>query len=181
MSDTERLSIDRILDLWLASCGEVKTSPASSTYLVVPFADRRGHLLNLIQALVQYGYSEQEIRTGNTSMKVVKMCWSDLIKNMSTKKVRESREIARKQWSGALDEFFVTDFPKYVKPEKIAPLVPKTESGPLKKEITKEELLTEILNPKDRLVSSQKIDRSNDTNWELLEELGIESDEALNE
>jgi hypothetical protein len=164
LSDSERLSIDRILELWLASCGEEKTSDSGSTFLVVPIADRRGHLLNLIQAMVTYGYTQDEIKTGSVSMKVVKTCWSDLIKKMSVKKVRESREITRQQWEKAIDEYFVSEFPKYVKPEKAVPPVapvPKKEK-PLE------------LDPKDRLQMDTSDVADAPIDFDFLDEIGVD-------
>ena len=114
----EKLTPDRIIALWKADCGEVKTSSQGTTYLVIPLADRRGRLLDLIAAFVGNGYEEQEIRTGAISMKVVKTCWSDLITKMTNKEIHRNREISRHQWEEALDEFFVKELPKYVKPEK---------------------------------------------------------------
>ena len=166
MSDSERLSIDRILELWLASCGEEKTSDSGSTFLVVPIADRRGHLLNLIQAMVTYGYTQDEIKTGSVSMKVVKTCWSDLIKKMSVKKVRESREITRQQWEKAIDEYFVSDFPKYTKPEKAA------SPAPLEPKPKKEKLLE--LNPKDRIRMDTSDIADAPIDFDFLDEIGVD-------
>jgi hypothetical protein len=80
--------------------------------------------------MVTYGYTQEEIKTGSVSMKVVKTCWSDLIKKMSVKKVRESREITRQQWEKAIDEYFVSEFPKWTKPEKEKPIKPIAKYEP---------------------------------------------------
>jgi len=161
-------SIDKILDHWLADCGEEKRSDSGSTFLVIPIADRRGRLLDLIQAMVSYGYTEEDIRSATVSTKVVKTCWSDLIIKMTAQELRKSRDITRKQWEGALNEVFTMEMPKYVKPEKPAAPVVKTHH---EKELA--ERLSDI-DPKDRI----KVDTSdmveNPLDLELLKELGID-------
>ena len=164
MSDNEKLSVDRILDLWKADCGEEKTSEAGTTYLVVPIADRRGRLLDLIQAMTNYGHTQEEIRSSTVMLKVVKICWPDLIKRMSAKDIRKNRDITRAQWKEALDEFFVTNFPKYVKPEKAAP-IQKTEAK-------KEKVLE--LDPKDRIKMDVSDIEDAPIDLDLLQELGLD-------
>lgn len=177
------LTVERILELWLADCGEQKCSPRGTTYLVIPLPDRRGRLLDLIQTLVSFGYKQEDIRTATVSNQVVKMCWSDLIVNMTAQNLRKCRDISRKQWEGAIDEFFSKDveLPKYEGKSREPAPIPETKAKATPKEKTLEELKEEIFNPKNRIVSTKKFDRSADTDWELLAELGIEPDKVDNE
>ena len=162
----ERPSIDKVLDLWKADCGEVKTSSQGTTYLVIPLPDRRGRLLDLIQALVSYGHLEEDIRSGSVSSKVVKMCWSDLIVKMTAKDLKRNRDITRHQWEEALNEFFKIELPKYVK--KVDPLVKTWE---YRKD--KPDRLLEV-DPSDRI----RLDTSDvpdaPLDLDFLEELGID-------
>lgn len=178
MSD-ERLPIDRVIALWKADCGIERESDNGTTYLVVPIPDRRGRFLDLVQAMVHFGHSEEDIRSATVSTKVVMACWSDLIVKISDNKLKKYRGISRNQWEEAVDEFFVKglNLPKYIKPidNNVYHITPP------KKEKTKEEMMDDIFNPKDRIVSDKKIDRTNDINWELLAELGIEPDGSGNE
>jgi hypothetical protein len=75
--------------------------------------------------------------------------------------------------------------PKFKEEEKPVLLVkPSKEPSktvqplPTHREKTKEELIKEIMEPKNRAKPAEKIDRGDDTNWEFLDKLGIEdSDE----
>lgn len=146
MSEETRQSIFDTIDNWLADCGEVRQSERGTTYLVIPIPDRRGHMLNLIQDMVNRGFSKEDIENARVSDKVVKTCWSDLITKMSAKELKKSRDISRTQWEAAITEFFVVPVAKYSKPKKMSPMV--------KKEM-KEEVIPD-LEPKDRI----KIDTS---------------------
>lgn len=177
--DLTSSDIDDILNDWKYACGEEKTSEAGTTFIVIPIADRRGNFLNLIQTLVDRGLSKEDVKSAPLSTKVAKICWSDLIKKMTQAEVKRSRDISKNQWEEAIIEFFAKPISIHVKERPIK--IPKEVTKDPKKELTKEELLEEIFNPKDRLVSPKKIDRSNDTNWELYKELGIEPDGSENE
>ena len=117
---TIKLPIEDIVDYWKADCGQVHTTERGSTFLVVPLNDRRGLLLNLIQTLVDHGYSKEEIETGAVSAKVVLSCWPEMIKRISAKQLKENRAITRKQWDESLKEFFKINISKYKKPLKTA-------------------------------------------------------------
>jgi len=139
--ELERMSMEDIIASWKANCGQVKTSPNGSTYLVIPIPDQRSHFLDLIQALSHYGYSKEEIASGNTTMRVAKVCWSDLITRMSAKEIKRARDIASHTWKEAIAEFFAIELPKYSGPKKDASLFTKKEY--------REPILD--LNPKDRI------------------------------
>ena len=158
MEEKERLPIDTVLDKWLAKYGEEKRSERGTVFYVIPIPDRITHLLNLIQALSKYGYSEEEIRSGTITAKVVKKCWSDLITKIPAKRLRENRDITRRQWDEAINRFFVDnfDFPEYKKPEKIEP----------KKSLE--------IEPKDRIKMDTSDVKDAPLDLDFLKELGIE-------
>jgi hypothetical protein len=172
--EDEKRSIEDIISDWKYACGQEKTSDHGTTYVVVPIADRRGNFLDLIQTLVDEGVAQEEIASGSISTNVVLTCWSNLVTKMTAKELKRARNITRSQWQEAIKEFFARPISEYAGPERAIAPTPK-EQKPAKKELTKEELMEEIFDPKDRIVSTV-IDRSNDMNWELLAELGIEPD-----
>jgi hypothetical protein len=178
LSDNEKPvpPILEVVELWKFDCGIEVRGKGGSTFKGIPIPDRRGRLLDLIQAMVSFGYVREEIEAPAVSTKVVMTCWSDLIVNMTKTNLRKSRDITRLQWEEAIKEFFSVELPKFQKRET----APEYKKEP-KLEKTKEDLIMEIMEPKDRLVSPQKIDRGDNTNWELLEELGIEPDSLENE
>lgn len=178
--ENERPTLDKIIAVWKADCGETKQSDRGTTYIVVPIADRYGNFLNLIQTILDHGYTKDELSSVSLRTKVVMACWPEIIKKMSHKDLKLSRVISANQWDEAINKFSDLKISKYVEPLKPEPKVYLT--SPSKDNVSsKENLLNEIINPKNRLVSSQKIDRSADTNWELLEELGINLDGSSNE
>jgi hypothetical protein len=168
------MSIDDILTNWKMGCGIEKTSDGGSTYLVIPIADRRGHFLDLIQAMVSYGYSKDEIKSPIISTKVVKTCWSDLIKKMSDKGVRKARDISRNQWEDAQKEFFAIPLPKYVR--HIKPEVPLSiyKAEEHKKEVGSKKILE--IEPSDRI----KMDTSDipdaPLDLDFLKEIGVKDE-----
>lgn len=183
---SERLSIDEIIADWEAECSVDLISKSGFPYRGIPSgSSRRGHFLNLVQTLLDQGYSKEEIKTGSLCAKVVNTCWPDKERSISAKELRTSKAGTRKLWEQCVRKVIHIEISKYevedVEPREPAvsfrpPTLDKRES----KE-SKEDILEEIFNPKDRIISIKKIDRSNDTNWELLEELGLEPDEAKNE
>lgn len=178
MSDNEKPSIDEIIGAWKADCGLTKRSDMGTTYVVVPIPDRYLHFLDLIQTLLDHGYEKEYIRSKVFRGKIVLICWPDIITKITDAGLRKTRAITASQWDEAVNKFSDIAISKFVELEKELPVNKVEVKKEFKQQKTKEELLEEVLNPKDRLISTQKIDRSNDTNWELLEELGIESDEA---
>ncbi len=168
MSEFRRY-IDDIITNWKYGCGQEKVSDRGTSYIVVPIANRRGNFLNLIQTLVDKGFTKEEIRSSEISTKVVKECWSDLIVNMSAKDLRKNRDITRRQWEEAIKEFFAEPISEYRGPVK--PTVPE-----FKKEAKKEKVLE--LDPTDRI----KMDTSDvvdaDLDLDFLEEIGLDESDV---
>lgn len=173
--EDEKRSIEDIISDWKFACGQEKTSDRGTTYVVVPIADRRGNFLKLIQTMVDEGLTREEVKSGAISTNVVLTCWSDLIVKMTAKELKRARDITRSQWQEAIKEFFARPISEYAGPERAVVPDIKVPEKLAKKELTKEELMGEIFDPKDRIVPTI-IDRTNDTNWDLLAELGIEPD-----
>lgn len=166
---TERPNIDAIIAVWKANCGETRQSERGTTYVVIPIPDRYGQFLNLIQTMLDNGYSKEEVRSISIRNKVVMACWPDLIKKISPKDLKKSRLITAKQWEEALDKFSDIIISKYVEPQKpIVKYETKSYEKPTEKVVEKE---LEI-DPKDRI----KMDTSDIPDPELdldfLNELG---------
>ena len=117
-----------------------------------------------------YGYQEEDIRSSTVSTKVIKICWSDLITKMSAKELRKSRDIARNQWEGALNEVFTMEMPKYVKPEKPTPVIVNQNNYKVE---NKPEKPLEI-DPKDRIIMDTSDMVEGELDLEFLQELGLD-------
>jgi hypothetical protein len=165
LSDNEKPSIDKIIAVWKANCGETKHSEKGTTYVVVPIPDRYTHLLNLIQTLLDHGYDKECIESGSLRGKVVLACWSDLIIKISAKDLRRNRAITASQWDEAVNKFSDITISKFVEPEKEVP-VQKVE---IKKESLTEEKMEELANLAQKLKNDPN--RSSPNLSEEVEEL----------
>lgn len=175
---SDRPSIDKIIDIWKADCGESKVSSHGVVYVVIPLATQYNHFLDLIKTLLDNGFSKSEVESVGLRTKIATKCWPDIIQKMSVKEIKRARTITAMRWDEAVNKFSDFKISRFVEEKKPEPPIPETFNKRVEKE---EPSLEEIINPKNRLVSPQKIDRSDDTNWELLAELGIEFDEVSNE
>lgn len=167
----QRPSIDKIIDIWKADCGESKVSSHGVVYVVIPLATQYNHFLDLIKTLLDNGFTIAEIESVGLRTKIATKCWPDIIQKMSVKEIKRARTITAMRWDEAVNKFSDFKISRFVEEKKPESIIPAPHH---RKTEVKEPSLEEMVNPKNRLVSTQKIDRSNDTNWELLEELGIE-------
>jgi hypothetical protein len=166
---TEKRSIDDLITDWKYSVGQEKTSSQGTTYVVIPIADRRGCLLDLIQTLVDAGVTEDDLKSGVTSSKVVKTCWSDLITKMTAKELAKARAITRGQWEEAIREFLAKPISKYAGEKPLAPAAPEPKKAPKTLEVV----------PTDRLVMDTSDMAEAPLDLDFLEELGLEESDIV--
>lgn len=182
-------TIEDIIIEWKAEFG-VLARNANGPYRYIDYRQKKDNLMTLVATLIAEGYDEDVIKSTSTVNAIVNGCEApDGASSREKSKIKKGKQITATQLKTNV-------FPEFFR-GKFVDKVPDTDAGLAKditvfeqpKEIeikkpvepTKEELLDKILNPKDRLVSAKKIDRRNNVNWELLEALGLDLDEADNE
>lgn len=163
-------TIADIIEDWKVEYGTLKTG-RNSQYVAIAFKQRKSLLLGLVQTMIDAGCAEEDISSVQTRNKVIEACTAPDQAPIPAKNIRLWKKMVAEDWAYAYKKHFHGAVAKYV--------VEEVEEVPFTKTETKSvENIEDILNPKDRLVSTQKIDRSADTNWELLAELGIDPDEV---
>ena len=167
MSDNEKPSIDKIIAVWKANCGETKHSERGTAYVVVPIPDRYIHFLNLIQTLLDHGYDKEYIESGSLRGKVVLACWPDIITKISAKDLRRNRAITASQWDEAVNKFSDIAISKFVEPDKEVPV----QKAEIKKEY-KEKVLE--IEPKDRIKMDTSDIADSPLDPDFLRELGLD-------
>jgi len=177
---SERLSIDEIIGDWAAKCSVELTNKNGHPYWGIPSgSSRRECFLDLIQTLLDQGWKKEEIKTDGVRAKVVNTCWPDKERSISAKELRTSKAATANIWEQTVRTVTGIEISKYE--GKVSNYVAPTPPVSVTLKESKEEILEEIFNPKDRLISTKKIDRSKDINWELLDALGLEPDEVEDE
>ena len=173
--------LNKIIDAWKTSCGDVYLGEKGTPYVRIPSARMRESLQILRKTLVGYGYTYEEIDSVRVSMAIVDACWKEnKIVKMSISEIKKAKKNLSDDWDEVIHdpEFSGIVIAKLDEDEKDVP-VAKTEYK--KPEKTKEEIMSEIFEPKDRIVPNKTVDKADNTNWELLAELGIEPDESKDE
>lgn len=175
-------TIEEIIEAWKAEFGTLAQGQWGP-YRFIDFKSNRELVLNLVQTLKDEGYPEADLAGARVQLKVVDACEAPPGKSArKASSIRTTKNMTASNWRWALVEVYRGKVSTYVPPaQEIADIVETIFPLEIKPELSKEELLEKIMSPKDRIVSTQKIDRSNDTNWELMEELGMDPDEEDNE
>ena len=160
-------------------------------YRRIPTREMPDALFSLSKTLITQGHSFEEIDNSRVGSMIADTCIrEDKIVKMSNSDVKRAKTSLGIDWNENLRSKRFRDFLASFLEQPIKEVVVKTEesekivivekTGPKKQqkaEKTKEEIMDEILNPKNRIQSDQKIDRSNDLDLELLKELGIEGEQ----
>ena len=177
-------TIEEIIDEWKVEFG-VFRSGKSGQYRSIPFEGRKDLLNILCKTMIDEGHGEEAIKSDYIRLTVVNSCSPPDGANIKASNLLKWKNIVAKQWAETKLEFYRGKFSEYKAEDRVKPIAEEKTNLKKKysteKEISPEEMLQKVFEPKNRLVSTQKIDRSQDTNWELLAELGIEADEATNE
>jgi hypothetical protein len=169
-------SIEDIIEDWKAECGTLKQG-RTSQYVAIEFGVRLSLLIILVKTMIDEGHTEDDITGVQTRNKAIAACTPPDSVPIPTKNIKTWKKIVAGEWSMALRKFFNGGVSEVE--EKVVEAPAKVEvKAPPKPEMTPEQLLEEIMQPKNRLQSAEKIDRSADTNWELLAELGMLPDGA---
>jgi hypothetical protein len=145
----ERPSLIRLIEIWKAKSGVPMRGERGTEYIGIPFGDRLSLFMDLFQTMVNLGYSKAEISSPTVQKKLIDECWPEMITKMTAKNLKISKDIVRKQWNSVLDKFSDLEISKYKEPER------QLSNTTLKETIdqqTKEEILDDLYNPKDRLV-----------------------------
>ncbi len=156
--------IPDIIEDWRHECGIQKTGKSGS-YRLIPFNGKKDLLLALAQTMIDEGYKEEDLKSMSTRNAVCNACAAPDAANIKNNK--KIKQITADQWKDVLKEFYRGSVSQYRPNEVQKSYVPKEDIEQKGKDLDK------ILNPSTRIVSSKKFDRSNDTNWDLLNELGI--------
>lgn len=174
LSETEKPSIEDIIKKWKQDNGQVRVSDRGTAYVIMPNSTLLSNLKILAKTMFDSGYSYKEMKDYRVAVKLADICWREnKIVKMSSTEIKKAKMGLVEDWSEVISTYSGIKMSELSDSEKVVPV--KTEK-PKEKELTKEEILDEIMNPKNRLVSNKKIDRSNDDNLEFLEQLGIEPD-----
>lgn len=187
MSEDSRISIEKIINGWKSQYGVWRTSERGESYKVIG-NNIVEKLRILAKTMMDHGYSFDEIDSPRVSAKIADICWrEEKITKMSASEISRAKKGLANDWNEVVSdpEFSGIKFSQVEeKKEHIVNAIVPTRQFPKdqpEKEYTKEELLAEALDPKNRLISTKKIDRSNDENLEFLEELGLKPDWSDNE
>jgi hypothetical protein len=192
---SDRPPIRPILNKWKAENFVDKKSDIGTPFKVLPSSCKAECFGTLAKTLSQNGYTYEEMGKVDMTRQIADVCWrEDKIVKMSSSEVNKAKHGVILDWLEVIDGMFCTvvmskleehEKPKFKEEEKPVLLVkPSKEPSktvqplPTHREKTKEELIKEIMEPKNRAKPAEKIDRGDDTNWEFLDKLGIEdSDE----
>lgn len=179
----EKPSLKILIERWFDIRGrDVRTKNGEGTYFGIPKPELKDNLTILFKSFLEHGYTIEEIGSDFVKTTIADTCWKkDSNKTMSRSEVTEAKQEVLAKWRIVKNNNSGFKLPTLDESEKTVVL----EKAEIKKESEKTpedklQELEDILGSKDRIISKE-IDRSNDINWELLEELGIESDEAGNE
>jgi hypothetical protein len=135
----DRMPIETILLHWKESCGIGKVSHTGTEYTVIPIPNRLSHLFDLMAALQHYGYTKEDLVDSkerpnvHVQDKIVKTCWSDLIKNISGPQLKKNRDITRGQWEQVVAKTFPIHLPKRDTSKKSKSKTPPKEKQPEEK------------------------------------------------
>ena len=169
----EKKSIRDVIEGWHEANSQQFRGDGGTPYPRIPTNEMPAALVSLVKTMRDYGYTFEEIRQPRVAVEMAQQCLRlSKIKKLSRTKIIEMQEDLSKDFRFAI-----------VSVQKDIKVVPREEikitgiAVEEKKEKTIEEKLTKILGS-ENILPSKEIDRSNDVNWELLEELGIEPDET---
>jgi hypothetical protein len=128
--------------------------------------------------MVDEGYDKEVLSSPQTRNKVVAACAAPDSAPIVAKNLRKWKDMVSGEWSFAWGKFFNGSISKYKEPLKPEAVVTKPVKTNTEPEKPLEQLAEEVANSNNRL-RPIKIDRGDDTNWELLEELGMDSENEI--
>ncbi len=158
-------SLEDIIEDWRIEVGVLKNG-RNSTYIHIGFRERRSNILDLVQTMIDEGYSKEEIENVQVRNKVIDTCTPPEGVPIPAKNIKTWKGMVAAEWRDSLKHFFHGPISKHIPKE----IVQYTE--PEKPQKAEKEL---ELDPKDRL----KIDTSGVPDMELdtdfLKNFGLDS------
>ena len=122
--------IEEIVADWKVTYGILRQGKFGS-YRSIPFEGKRDMLNDLVQTMIDEGYSQEDIKTANTQRLVVK--YSCPPPEAKTKNFKKQQDITADQWRTAIVEVFRGKISKYVPKDAEKPSTFKS-SAPAKED-----------------------------------------------
>lgn len=166
LNESSRTPIRSLVLIWINEHGVTKTGDMGKEYKIISGRDRAHTLKILATAMLQDGYTFDEINDPKVSIILVDLCWrQEFIRKLSSSEVKEAKKNLALDWEMALHD-----------PEICGKKMPKVKRSAKNveevKEVKKEKELE--ISPKDRikLDTSDIIDAPVDEDF--LNEIGLD-------